>query len=158
MSADTQAIGIGVSVVIAAGGYIANQWFERRATRRRIRIEYLLSAYRRLEGASNRPRNVESTYARQMEEALADVHLLGTPSQVAAAIAFMEAMGDGGEADVLPLLVDLRTTLRSELLLEADFARYRFLRIETLEDKNLVRSVQREHDDRRLRSGGESKE
>ena len=67
-----------------------------------------------------------------MEEALADVHLIGTPShEVAAAIALMKAMGEGGEADVLRLLVDLRTTLRSELLLEADFARYRFLRIET---------------------------
>ena len=32
----------------------------------------------------------------------------------------MKAMGEGGEADVLPLLVDLRTTLRSELLLAAD--------------------------------------
>lgn len=43
-----------IGVVVAVAGWLVNEHFARRALRRNMRVEYLLSAYRRLEHASNR--------------------------------------------------------------------------------------------------------
>jgi hypothetical protein len=65
--------------------------------RRKLRVTYLLEAYRRLEAGSNRS-NPESNRS-QLESAIADVQLLGSSTLDA-------------------LLFDLRRSLRDELQLE----------------------------------------
>lgn len=81
-----------------------------------MRIDYLLAAYRRLERSSNRPMTVNED--REVEAAVADVQLLGSPAQVRLAEDFITAFAAEGTADTEPLLQDLRASLRRELLLE----------------------------------------
>jgi len=81
-----------------------------------MRIEYLLAAYRRLEGASNRA--ITSAHEADIESALTDIQLLGSPSQVALAHDFANSFAKERRADSGPLLDDLRDSLRRELLLD----------------------------------------
>lgn len=104
-------------VLIAVAGWIVGQYQARRAVRRNMRIDYLLGAYRRLERASNRPMTPSDD--RDVEAAVADVQLLGSPSQVQLAGEFARSFAAEGTADTEPLLQDLRASLRRELLLEA---------------------------------------
>lgn len=116
-----------VAVLIAVGGWIANGVLERRSVRRRMRIDYLLAAYRDLDSASNRAMTVDHEAA--IESAISQIQLLGTPRQVELADEFVEEFASAGTADMGPLLEDLRTTLRDELLLEGVPARRMWLRI-----------------------------
>jgi hypothetical protein len=104
-----------VTAVIAVCGWLVSQAQARRAARRNMRIEYLVSAYRRLERASNRPLTSETTS--ELEAAVADVMLLGSPEQVALAEAFVKKFAAEHQADSQPLLLTLRASLRQELLL-----------------------------------------
>jgi hypothetical protein len=104
-------------VAIAVAGWIVGQHQARRAVRRNMRVEYLLGAYRRLERASNRPMTPSDD--RDVEAAVADVQLLGSPSQVQLAERFARTFAAEGTAATEPLLEDLRASLRRELLLEA---------------------------------------
>jgi hypothetical protein len=113
--------------VVAVAGWIVNQALARRAIRRNLRIEYLLSAYRRLENASNRRMTVE--HEAQLEAAVADIQLLGSVSQVALASTFAREFADTRQADTEPLLQDLRASLRSELLLDEVPPKRTYLRI-----------------------------
>ena len=81
-----------------------------------MRIEYLLGAYRRLVRVSNRAMNSDDD--REVEAAVADVQLLGSPAQVQPACQFAVSLEAEGRADLDPLLADLRASLRRELLLE----------------------------------------
>jgi hypothetical protein len=94
--------------------------------RRKLRVSYLVEAYRRLEAGSNRT-NPESSRS-QLESAIADVQLLGSPTQVAMARAFASTMAKNSEASLDDLLFDLRTSLRDELQLEAVDESILFLR------------------------------
>jgi hypothetical protein len=114
-------------VAIAAAGWIVSQYQARRAIRRNMRIDYLLGAYRRLEQASNRP--MTASEEREVEAAVADIQLLGSPSQVELADAFVTVFAANGSADTGPLLQDLRASLRHELLLEEVPPKHLWLRI-----------------------------
>jgi hypothetical protein len=103
------------SVAIAVAGWLVSQAQARRATRRNMRIDYLLDAYRRLERASNRP--LTQDVARELEAAVGDVMLLGSPEQAALATAFTARFAAERQADLQPLLLALRDSLRNELLL-----------------------------------------
>ena len=92
---------------------MVNAQSTRRAKRRDIRTQYLLDAYRSIEAASNRP--MDSGAARELEAALADVQLLGTAAQVAAAHRFAEDFASNGGADTGPILNELRDELRADL-------------------------------------------
>lgn len=105
-----------VGVFLAVAGWLVNEFFARRAVRRNMRIEYLLSAYRRLENASNRPMTLVHEAA--LEEAISDIQLLGSPRQVEMATTFARRFAKDQRADTEPLLEDLRTSLRRELQLE----------------------------------------
>ena len=124
---NTPAVAIVVSVCVAVAGWLVNQWFARRALRRNMRIDYLLSAYRRLEHASNR--SMTSLHEEGLEAAVSDIQLLGSPQQVQLAIEFAEAFAAQRQADTEPLLQDLRASLRRELLLEAVPPQRMWLRI-----------------------------
>jgi hypothetical protein len=111
-----EVIAVVSGVAIAVAGWIVTQYQGRRAIRRNMRIDYLLAAYRRLERSSNRPMTVNED--REVEAAVADVQLLGSPAQVRLAEDFITAFAAEGTADTEPLLQDLRASLRRELLLE----------------------------------------
>lgn len=81
-----------------------------------MRINYLLSAYRRLEHASNR--QMTAAHMAALEEAISDIQLLGSPEQVKLADAFAHEFAANQEAKTDPLLNDLRASLRRELQLE----------------------------------------
>lgn len=85
--------------------------------RRDLRVQHLLEAYRRLEGAANREKPTEENRA-ATESAIADVQLLGSSEQVQLARQFaLDITGTGG-ASLNPLLEMLRRELRDELSLE----------------------------------------
>lgn len=135
-----EVIAVVSGVAIAVAGWIVTQYQARRAVRRNIRIEYLLGAYRRLERSSNRP--MTASEDREVEAAVADVQLLGSPTQVRLAEDFITAFAAEGTADTEPLLQDLRASLRGELLLEAVPPKRLWLRIGrsggTLSDRSRV--------------------
>jgi hypothetical protein len=84
-SMDTEILKFTVPAIIAIlGWFVAHQFNTNRDNknkRRDIRIRYLLDAYRRLEGASNRPEADKETQDR-FESALADIQLLGNKEQI----------------------------------------------------------------------------
>lgn len=122
-----QGIAIVVGAVIAVAGWIASGELTRRAMRRQTQVEYLLSAYRRLEAASNRRMSVDHEGA--IESAVSDIQLLGTARQVELAEAFSQAFAGTGNADTSALLEELRRSLRQELDLERVPERRSWLRI-----------------------------
>lgn len=116
-----------VPVVIAVAGFMWNDHLSRKAARRGIRTNYLLTAYAAIESASNRP--LDPATARTLEAALADVQLLGNAAQVEAAHRFSYRIANGDGADAGLLLNLLRDDLRRELKLKKVPARRIHLRM-----------------------------
>lgn len=116
---------------VVVAGWLVNEHFARRAVRRNMRIEYLLSPYRRLEHASNREMTISHEAA--LEEAISDIQLLGSPKQVALATTFAREFASDQRADTEPLLEDLRSTLRKELQLDRVPPQRMWLRISRTE-------------------------
>ncbi len=106
-----------VTVIVAlSGGWLGHRLAARRDLlneRRKLRVTYLLEAYRKLEGGSNRtePNNSSPVF----ESAIADIQLLGSPIQVKLARHFALDMARNKTASLDPLVNDLRQTLREEL-------------------------------------------
>ncbi len=96
--------------------------------RREQRIIYLVSVYRGLSKANNHPRLYE--VADDLEQAISDIQLFGTPTQVGLARKFGEALGQRQEAELDSLLTELRNSLREELGLPAVPDRVLWLRVE----------------------------
>jgi hypothetical protein len=94
--------------------------------RRKLRISYLLEAYRRLEGASNR--DAPKTCWPQFESAIADIQLLGSAHQVSLARQFAIDTAKDRSASLDDLIFNLRQSLRSELELEPISENVLFLR------------------------------
>lgn len=86
---------------------------DRENRRREQRVEYLVSAFRGLAKANHHPRLYE--VAEELERAIADLQLFGTPEQITLARKFATELGTTGEADMDDLLNELRNSLRSEL-------------------------------------------
>jgi len=109
-----------VPTTVAVGGWIAAHWLSARRDRNNRRRElvtaHLLEAYRKLEKATM-PRVPEETWA-DMESAIADIQLLGSPTQVQLALDFSEAMAKADIAKTHGLLISLRKSLRRELRLK----------------------------------------
>jgi hypothetical protein len=91
---------------------------EKENKRREIRLNYLIGAYQKLESASNRPLTAESTCAKNIESAIADIQLFGTRKQCELAQLFSKTYADVRNASVDDLLDNLRDDLRRELDLE----------------------------------------
>jgi len=109
---------LGTLTIALVGGWLGHRLSARRDLaneRRKLRVQYLLEAYRRLETRSNNP---ELDW-RVIESAIADIQLLGSPTQVELARTFAVEMAEHGSAKLDPLLYDLRASLRAELDLEA---------------------------------------
>lgn len=80
---------------------------------REQRVAYLISAFRSLAKANNHPRLHE--VADEVEQAISDIQLLGTPAQIALARKVATDLGTKQQADLDALLFSLRDSLRSEL-------------------------------------------
>ncbi len=124
-----------VGVVVAVGGWLINEYFSRRAVRTNLRIEYLLSAYRRLDHASNR--EMTEAHEAALEEAISDIQLLGSREQAEMAATFARRFAADRRADTEPLLDDLRASLRRELRLEPVPSRRVWLRLSRGENHGL---------------------
>jgi hypothetical protein len=120
-----------VTFFVAAAGWWAGHYFSSRRDlineRRKLRIEYLLEAYRKLERASNR--DDIKQYGPEFESAIADIQLLGSPHQVSLAQQFSISMAKSHTAPLDELIFDLRRSLRSELQLEPVSENVVYLRI-----------------------------
>jgi hypothetical protein len=81
--------------------------------RREQRIGYLVAAYRGLAKANNHPKLWE--VADDLEQAISDIQLFGTPEQIQLARRFGEDLGKTQEAELNSLLLELRNSLRREL-------------------------------------------
>jgi hypothetical protein len=104
------------TIVIVLGWFIVNQLNstrDRENKLRDIKIEYLINAYHNL--ANSSMRKPSSGYFRQMESAVADIQLFGTPSQISKVHQFLKEFSKDGKASMDPLLDDLRNELRDEL-------------------------------------------
>ena len=100
------AIALVVTAVLAVAGWLVSQAQARRATRRNMRINYLLDAYRRLDHASNRQLDAEN--GRELEAAISDVMLLGSPDQAKIAADFARTFATEHVANTQSLLPMLR--------------------------------------------------
>jgi len=90
------------------------------AEKRKIRINFMLEAYRKLERGSCRGAN-QDQYAEEFHSAIADIQLLGSPEQVQVAQRIAAALGSrtGQKVTINELLNVLRNELRMELNLPA---------------------------------------
>jgi len=106
-----------VTVLVALfGGWLGHRFAARRDLlneRRKLRVTYLLEAYRKIESGSNRT-EFEKVWP-LFESAISDIQLLGSPEQVKMARQFALDMAKNRTASLDPLVNDLRNTLRSEL-------------------------------------------
>lgn len=106
-----------VTVVVAlSGGWLGHHLAGRRDLlheRRKLRVAYLLEAYRKLEDAGNRDEPIRTWPL--FESAIADIQLLGSPVQVELARRFAIDMAQHHTALLDPLVNDLRNSLREEL-------------------------------------------
>jgi hypothetical protein len=109
-------------------GYISTIRRDRLSKKRDLRTQYLLDAYRRLEGAGNR-REPGPHDEKALESSVADIQLLGSPEQVHLARQFALEFARTGQAPLDPLLEALRIELRGELALPPLNERITFLRI-----------------------------
>lgn len=117
--------------LIAILGWPVAHWLTRKreihAEKRQLRVTYLLEAYRRLEDAGNRRITPRSDQCRNIESAIADIQLLGTPTQIRLAADFAEDFARDGTASFDLILYDLRASLRRELELETTSAPLKFI-------------------------------
>lgn len=117
-------------VVALASGWLGHGLAARRDLvneRRKLRVAYLLEAYRKLEDAGNRS-DAAVTWPK-FESAIADIQLLGSLEQVRLARTFALDMAQHHTASLDPLIHDLRHSLRRELELPATKENVVYLRI-----------------------------
>lgn len=116
-------------VIGAVASYVVATRQSDRDLRTKQRIDYLITAYRTIEGTANRP-ILTADEKRALERAVADVNLLGSEAQQRAIQRAQEEMastGKGGFDDVLDLL---RQDLRRYLGVEAGLKRVSYFRVD----------------------------
>lgn len=112
-----------LSAIVGAvvGGVIVHRAAASRDARneqRGRRVEHLISAYQRLIAVSNRNGKADPAQTASLENAISDIMLLGQETEVEAARQFIVALSQDGNADLDPLLIALRNSLRDELNLD----------------------------------------
>ena len=107
-------------VAVALGGWVVVHKFtsarEYKSQQREYRVEFLIEAYRNLERAAQR-NPIPPSCAKSIEEALGDIQLLGSPQVIEGARQVAMNLKTGS-ADIMPLLKNLRSELRTELGLQ----------------------------------------
>lgn len=102
-----------VALLVVVLAHAFTLWRDRQNRRQEQRIDYLISVYRAFSKANHHPRLFE--VGEDLEQAVADVQLFGTPEQVALARQFAIDLGTMQTASMDDLLVELRDSLRAEL-------------------------------------------
>jgi hypothetical protein len=103
-------------VVGIAGAYLGHWLAHRRDKRNRLqqqRIQYLIDAYRAIAKANHHPRLYE--VADDLERAVADIQLLGSPELIHLAQVFSKEFAKNNEASLDDILATIRKDLRKEL-------------------------------------------
>jgi hypothetical protein len=116
------------TIIAVVGWYAAHRLAaarDREAKRRALITEHLIDAYRRLEPHWE----ITADNGRELERAVADIQLLGSPEQVRLAQEFATAFARDRTAHLDPLLLSLRAGLRSELGLPAVDGGLKYLRV-----------------------------
>ncbi len=101
---------------------------DRENKKRDLTVSYLIEAYRRIERSANRPKTFANDL--ELESAIADIQLFGTPHQAKLAERFAFEIAENSNAKTDDLLIDLRKELRRELNLEPVAPEITYLRIE----------------------------
>ncbi len=108
------------ATVIILGWVVAHALTVRRDTiakRRDLRAQYLLEAYRKLADFAGRD-NALPEAKRAFESAVADIQLLGTPTQIDTLLVFLNEFVQDTNTSISPVLSLLRDEIRKELNLE----------------------------------------
>ena len=106
-----------IPICTAIAGLVGGHFFadrrENLKRKREIRIEYLVSAYRKLEkGATPTSKEYSSG---EFEAAISDIQLFGNHEQVILAHKFCQAAANGDGSLLQKLLENIREELRKEL-------------------------------------------
>ena len=111
-----------VTAIVAMVGWIVvhrlNAERDLRNKRLELRTKYLLDIYRKLERSCGK--SVTREVADDLEIVLADLQLLGSTEQVRLAREYIDRFGNRSLAglNVLPIMEDIRNSIRTELGLE----------------------------------------
>jgi hypothetical protein len=123
---------ISSSLVAGIAGAFLGHWlaYRREKTQRlkEQRIRYLIEVYRAFSKANHHPRLYE--VADELEQAVADIQLFGSPDLIRLAQAFAEELGARQEASQDELLAMIRNDLRKELGERSVSGKMIWLRIE----------------------------
>jgi len=122
------------SIVVVLGWIVAHLLSKQRDTHnktREMRIQYLISAYRVLFRVG--VDQSISKNAKECENAIADIQLLGSLEQIELAEQYTKNISETGSADLTALIRVLRKDLRKELNLVKASDRMHFLRIDVFE-------------------------
>lgn len=103
----------GVALVVVALTHFFTSARDRANKRREQRISYLVGVFRALCKANNHPRLYE--VADEVEQAVADIQLFGTPKQVRLVQRFATDLGTKQHTEMNALLESLRDSLRQEI-------------------------------------------
>jgi hypothetical protein len=106
-----------VALAVVALTHSFTIYRDRENKRREQRIGYLVSVFRALSKANHHPRLFE--IAGEVEQAVVDIQLFGTPEQVRLAKRFATELAIAHGANIDELLNELRDSLRRELGREA---------------------------------------
>jgi hypothetical protein len=105
---------IGITVIIAAIGWLIGHYFSRLQKRRDLSLEYLINAYRVIaDEISQRPETKEAN--KKLEAIITDIQLFGSPEQVEMAQKLAHAVASGGEFQLNQLINSLRHDLRKQI-------------------------------------------
>jgi hypothetical protein len=129
MNAATTQVVIPALVALAVVGltHLFTSHRDQRNRRQEQRINYLVNVFRAFAKANHHPRLYE--VGRELEQAVADVQLFGTPEQVRLVQSFATELGTTQTAEMDDLLKELRNNLRSELGAKSISGRYVWLRV-----------------------------
>jgi hypothetical protein len=121
-----------VALTVVALTHLFTIYRDRENKRREQRINYLVGVFRALTKANNHPRLYE--VADELEQAVADIQLFGTPAQVKLVQQFATDLATKQSAEMNKLLMVLRDDLRSELGAKSVSDRVVWLRVSRKED------------------------
>ena len=108
-----------ITVGVALVGWLVvhrfSAWRDRVNHKRKMQTDFLVRAFQSLANSANRPFSPGAEHLKDMENALADIQLFGSKSQVQMVENFAEEFAQSNSASLDPLLNSLRKDLRDEL-------------------------------------------
>jgi hypothetical protein len=116
-----------VAFAVVTLTHLFTSFRDQKNRRQEQRISYLITVFRALRKANHHPRLYE--IADELEQAVADIQLFGTPEQIVLVQKFANELGTTQTAEMNDLLRNLRDNLRQELRANPVSGRVVWLRI-----------------------------